>query len=83
MKKNNNLFFVSGVIILILIIALLFSLYWPQKKSNTIYLEGEPTTAEVGVYGDDMVLPANESFYLKIEDGHVTDIVTQDKEDIQ
>ena len=50
-------------------------------SGNTVYIDAEPTTADIGVYDDQLVLPANKNFYLKYEDGHVVDVVVSTEEE--
>ena len=81
--------------ILIFIIALLFIIFlaWASidayignltstnDMDSTVYIDAEPTTADIGVYDDQLVLPSNQSFYLKYENGHVVDIVVSTEEE--
>ena len=75
MRNKKWLIILIPVIITVVIITIAF----PQKQNKeTVYIDAEPTTADIGVSGDNLVLPADQSFYLQIEDGHVTDVFLVD-----
>ncbi len=71
MKKKTWLIVIIAVIICIV----LFFLFPKKQHDNTIYIDAQPTTEDIGVSGDSLILPTNQSFYLQIEDGHVTDVI--------
>lgn len=71
MKKKTWLI----VLIIAIISLILFISLSRNQHDNTIYIDVQPTTEDIGVSGDNLVLPTNQSFYLQIEDGHVTDVI--------
>ena len=67
------------ILIPVIIVVVAVTITLPKwQKSETVYIDAQPTTADIGVSGDNLVLPADQSFYLQIEDGHVTNVIMVD-----